>query len=93
MIQWQEPHWKVRDLSSNATWINGKRLPRNQLLDLSLNDQIQFGSPDAFSHILNDYSPPTDALTGVYSGSKQKPKVVPLNMYHFFPNEDEYWDD
>ena len=30
VLEWQDGHWQIRDLSRNGCWVNGRRLPSNE---------------------------------------------------------------
>jgi len=61
-IEWQEPHWVLRDLSSNGTWLNQQKLPPAQEVVLKPNDTIHFGRVDGESITVIDLNPPKDFL-------------------------------
>ena len=88
VVYWHAENWKIRDLSSNGTWLNGKALAHNHVTQLKNNDVIQFGSPDAHSYRLVDMAPPKDALICQDPDCPDEGRVLPLSDYQFLPNAD-----
>ena len=88
VIQWQQPDWKIRDLSSsNGTWVNNTPIQQNKPVALHLNDTIQFGSNKARPFRLIDDSPPQDALVNSDSSEGDKPDIIYLQSYHFLHDD------
>lgn len=88
VIQWKEPHWEIRDLSSNGTWVNGEKIPLNQKVVLQDEDAIQFGHNEAIVYVIKDTASPQNALVQQSNIDKGKPEIIHLSRYHFLPNED-----
>lgn len=87
VMQWLAPHWVLRDLSSNGTWLNGTRVKPNEKYQLKQGDSIQFGSNTAPVFELIDTSAPQDALIQTDNTDSQIPTIIPVDNYHFLPDE------
>lgn len=48
-IAWEGTRWRIKDTSTNGTFLNGARLPAGIYRDLMVNDTIQFGSQEGDS--------------------------------------------
>ena len=89
VIQWLDSHWIVRDLSSNGTWFNKTRMDTNKKYPLKQGDKLYFGSQTLAPFELIDTSGPQDVLLQTNITGKQPPIIIPVNNYHFLPNEDQ----
>ena len=64
-IVWNGDYWQIRDLSSNGTFLNGKRLPKNENTTLSKGDVIDFGGKDIEKLVITDLSAPSPVLVPI----------------------------
>ena len=62
IIEWDNQRWYIRDLSSNGTWLNNRRLPENTKALLKINDDIYFAGLKDIRFTVQDLSPPGDLL-------------------------------
>ncbi|GLS26396.1 FHA domain-containing protein [Marinibactrum halimedae] len=82
-ITWNGKVWYVRDLSTNGTYINGKRLPKNEDALLYAGDVIGFSGQDVEAIIILDVSAPKPMLVSHHHHSK----VIELEELTCLPNE------
>lgn len=61
-IIWTGDNWQIRDLSSNGTFLNGKRLSKNENTTLNKGDVIDFGGKDIEKMVITDLSAPIPIL-------------------------------
>lgn len=62
-IRWSGTGWQVHDLGSrNGTWLEGRRLPAQEWVELTLGDGLGFGGPAA-TYTLVDVGPPRPLAT------------------------------
>lgn len=87
-IKWQAPHWSLRDISLNGTWINQKRLIKNKDYQLNIGDQIHFGSLSSPPFTFKDDTSPVDLLILKGESSSQNSEIIHLEHYHLLPKED-----
>lgn len=57
-IMWEGEQWKIKDTSSNGTFIGPKRITAGEYIPLSIGDEIRFGSADADIWQVNDLAEP-----------------------------------
>ena len=82
-IFWDSESWKIKDASSNGTYINGQRITGGKFCDLVVGDKIQFGHlPSEIWEVL-DVNPP---MTGLLPLSDNL-KFIPLHDVHILPIE------
>lgn len=69
IIAWDGEHWKIKDLSTNGTWLNKKKLVSGVFSLLSCGDTIQFGKNDQEEvwHMV-DLDAPVSCLMPVVEG-------------------------
>lgn len=80
-IEWQEPHWFVKDLSKNGTWYNGKRFLAGERIQLELNSELVFGDPDNVPYRVEDLSAPNSMLLPMDS----KNEAIALELFSLLP--------
>ncbi|MEO0369361.1 MAG: FHA domain-containing protein [Pseudomonadota bacterium] len=85
-IEWTGAAWKLNDLSSNGTRINGQMVDKNTSHTLQINDVISI-CPDS-SHDLRvvDLDPPSDMVICVHEAEH---KEIPLENHMLLPSADE----
>jgi len=95
IIEWENDAWFIRDLSSNGTWLNNRRIPENTKAQLKLNDDIYFAGLKDIRFTVKDLSAPCDLLIPLNlennpellkAGAKQLP-AFSLSHYHLLPSE------
>lgn len=96
IIEWKHQQWTIRDLSSNGTWLNNKKLIKEQPQPLKLNDDICFADNEQLTFQVKELSPPVDQLLPVIEqGSDAKNaeqssiSAITLQPYHLLPNEEK----
>lgn len=57
-VVWEGEQWKIKDTSSNGTFINQKRITAGEYIPLSTGDEIRFGSLDADAWLVSDLTEP-----------------------------------
>ncbi|WDE00931.1 FHA domain-containing protein [Thalassomonas actiniarum] len=95
IIEWENDAWFIRDLSSNGTWLNNRRLPENTKAQLKLSDDIYFAGLKDIRFTVKDLSAPCDLLIPLNlendpellkANSRQLP-AFSLSHYHLLPSE------
>lgn len=79
-IEWNDRYWLLRDVSSNGSWLNGKKLSREQAVQLNVGDVINFSSNSSNAFEVLDIKAPCDCLVPVEHNSE----VIALEYYHLF---------
>ncbi len=82
-VEWTGQSWRIRDLSTNGTWHNGKSLPRNTPMPLAAGDRLNFGAPGESPWILEDCGPPVSLLKALTPGEDD----YELDQFRFIPGE------
>ena len=62
VIEWKDPHWVIRDMSSNGTWINEDRLPPYTTHILKKGDTLQIAGNPELSFEVADTEAPMDMI-------------------------------
>ena len=89
VIEWQQYHWYLRDLSRNGCWLNGQKLMPNDSYQLSLGDRLQFADSLHQGLKICDLSAPCNLLIPLNEQGQQiEADAVSLSQYHLLPNED-----
>jgi pSer/pThr/pTyr-binding forkhead associated (FHA) protein len=100
IIEWHNNQWCIRDLSSNGTWINNKKLVKEQIKPLKIGDIIHFMNDGQASYQVNDLSAPCDLLIPysingstanaekITANSSFSLNAITLLPYHLLPNEE-----
>ena len=42
-LEWRDDQWMLKDISTNGTWVDGIKMPKNQFIALKKGAKIQFG--------------------------------------------------
>ncbi len=94
IIEWKHQQWCIRDISSNGTWLNNKKLVKEQPQFLQLGDIINLVNGENYTFEVHDLSPPCDLLTPYpatehtdLNGQKKERDAIVLQSYHLLPNE------
>ncbi|WDE03504.1 FHA domain-containing protein [Thalassomonas viridans] len=95
IIEWENDAWHIRDLSSNGTWLNNRRLPENTKAQLKLNDDIYFAGLKDIRFTVKDLSAPCDLLIplnletnpGLLKANSGQLPAFSLSHYHLLPSE------
>jgi FHA domain len=83
-IEWRDDHWQLKDLSSNGTWLDGKRLQGSGGYPLQPGSTMCFGREESTIFELVDAAPPTSMLLAT-SGEATDTLLHP---YLFLPNDE-----
>ncbi|RBP51277.1 FHA domain-containing protein [Arenicella xantha] len=62
VIEWKQPNWVIRDMSSNGTWINNDRLPPYTTHLLKQHDQVKIADNPQLTFEIADITPPVDMI-------------------------------
>lgn len=81
---WDGECWMLQDISTNGTFINGKKLVRGEKTRINLEDEIQFGGLDVISWYVKDLTPPASMLLPLTKGLP----IIYLNGINVLPSED-----
>ena len=84
-IGWTDGQWFVRDMSSNGTWLNGEKLPKNHTVIVKQGDKLCFGDPQGNTWELLDLSHPQSLLID----TENPDSTIVLEDYTFIPDEGE----
>jgi hypothetical protein len=93
IIEWRQEHWVLRDLSSNGTWVNNRKLEKENEYILQVGDRIRFIGNELYAFVVKDLSPPSDALlpcideNSPIHNSDSLPEAITLHSYHLLPSE------
>ena len=88
IIEWTSEQWFIRDISSNGTWINDKKLVKDRSYRLNVGDKIYFAKAKVHGFIVQELTPPQNMLFTVeqpLTNSVQPPIV--LKDYNLLPSE------
>lgn len=85
IIEWLNGKWFIRDLSRNGTWLNHKRLNKDEIEALSVGDRISFAGNTETTYIIKDLSPPTDRLIKLDDNELLTAEYINLSNYHLLP--------
>jgi hypothetical protein len=80
-IEWNDQYWLLRDVSSNGTWLNGIKLARGQVAQLSVGDVLNFASKSGYSFEVFDVNAPCDCLIPIEHNSE----AIELEYFHLLP--------
>jgi len=80
-IEWNGEYWIIRDVSSNGTWLNGKKLAGDHIAKLHEGDAINLGSKSGYGLNVADLKPPCDCLIPVDHISD----AIELEYFHLLP--------
>lgn len=87
IIEWLNGKWFIRDLSRNGTWLNHKRLIKDELESLSVGDKISFAGNSNTTYIVKDLSPPADKLIKLDADKNLTSESINLSTYNLLPEE------
>ena len=76
-------YWIMRDVSTNGVWLNGKKLTKNQVVLLHVNDVISFASVEGNSFQLSDVSAPCDLLVPI----DHENDAIELQYFHLLSSQ------
>lgn len=85
IIEWLNGKWVIRDLSRNGTWLNHKRLTKEEHQLLHLGDTISFAGNTKKTYIVKDLTPPVDQLIKLSAEGKLTDQSIKLSYYHLIP--------
>lgn len=85
-IEWSGKEWRIKNLGLNGTWVNGVSLSTNELVPLTINDELHFAELGDPGFIVGDLSPPADMLWPLDVPAGAKPQPVYLSRYHLLPD-------
>jgi len=92
IIEWKHDQWSIRDISSNGTWLNNKKLIKEQPHPLKLNDTICFADNKQLAFQVKDLAPPVDLLLPITEQDLKADNIeksaIALQSYHLLPNEE-----
>jgi hypothetical protein len=81
--------WLIRDISSNGTWLNGKKLFKDTSQKLNVGDKIHFDKAEECIFIVQELTPPQNMLFAVEQladNTVQDPII--LKDYNLLPSEE-----
>ena len=91
VIEWHNEQWFIRDLSSNGTWLNKKRLTKQQPKSLYIGDEICFSNDDEIVFTVEELSPPSVKLIPCADSNPdqhgESQSAITLQSYHLLPDE------
>ncbi|CCQ11846.1 hypothetical protein PALB_27470 [Pseudoalteromonas luteoviolacea B = ATCC 29581] len=85
VIEYQNDHWWIRDLSSNGTWLNHRHLDKHKTVKLKKGDIISFAGPKATEFEVADTGMPRDHLIPLRLEDNHA--AIPLTHYNLLPSE------
>jgi len=83
IIEWRDPAWTLRDVSSNGVWLNGDKLKIDRRYKLNVGDVLMFAEQVETSIELSNLAPPIDML---YQRSNML-NTIELKQSTLIPNE------
>jgi pSer/pThr/pTyr-binding forkhead associated (FHA) protein len=89
VIEWADVQWLIRDISSNGTWLNGKKLFKDIPQRLKVKDKIHFAKAQECIFIVQELTPPQNMLFAVEQladNTVQAPII--LKDYNLLPSEE-----
>jgi hypothetical protein len=91
IVEWKNQQWCIRDISTNGTWLNNKKLIKEQHQPLKVGDIINIVNGDNYTFEVHDLSPPCDLLVPHSSSISYLDEIeqnaISLQSYHLLPNE------
>ena len=89
-IEWSGDYWLVRDVSTNGTWVNQKKLSKGEFCQVRLGDKIYLGSHTGYCFELIDDSDPKNMLIPVGpSYCESCPKPIILGDCNYLPSKED----
>lgn len=85
IIEWLNGKWFIRDISRNGTWLNHKRLNKDELEEINIGDSISFSGNTNKTLIVKDLSPPVDKLIKLDGLGLLTAEYLDLTHYNLLP--------
>ncbi|KPH65653.1 hypothetical protein AMS58_04875 [Pseudoalteromonas porphyrae] len=85
IIEWVNGKWFIRDLSLNGTWLNNKRLVKDEPKLLCIGDKIYFSGNSETTYVVKNLAAPADQLIRLDEYNKKTTDVISLSHYHLVP--------
>ena len=82
VIEWKNPQWTIKDLSTNGVWLNANRLKPNTEYNLCQGDAVQIAGTEGVCFEVFDLSKPQDVIYKV----SQEQTHIKLMHNHLLPN-------
>lgn len=83
VIKWSGLHWQIRDLSSNGTWLDKKRVPSAQDIIIKEGQTIRFANQENQAWKVENLDGPSNLLLGLNEHSD----TIAIGHYHLLPND------
>ncbi|VUD69304.1 hypothetical protein TDB9533_04671 [Thalassocella blandensis] len=84
-IVWDGESWRIKDISSNGTFIDGNIIAKGHFIPLSLHASIQFGIAQSESWEVTNLDPP---VTGLIPANNTG-EIIPLHDVFILPIESQ----
>lgn len=84
IIEWREPNWLLKDVSTNGLKLNGKIIPAQKPVSLKLNDTIDLAGAGEILLKVKDLSAPISLLIN----QRNKSDFIEISESVLLPNED-----
>lgn len=85
VIEYHDQQWWLKDLSTNGTWLNHKRLDKHKSVQLSKGDTISMAGPKAQEYEVAEVGMPCDHLIPLRLEENQA--AIPLSRYNLLPSD------
>ena len=85
VIEYQDDMWWLKDLSSNGTWLNHKRLDKHKAVSLKKGDVVSLAGSNGTEYEVGDVGLPCDHLIPLRLEEHQA--AIPLSRYNLLPSE------
>lgn len=83
IIEWREPNWFLKDVSTNGLKLNGKMIPAQKPVALTLNDVIDLAGAGEIMMKIKDLSAPIPLLINL----RNKSEIIEITESVLLPNE------
>ncbi len=83
VLEWEHPGWRLRDLSRNGTWLDGRRLAAGEGTPVRAGARLNLGGRNGPALVLEDAGEPCSMLLGDAEGCDD----LLLAPYLFLPDE------
>lgn len=83
IIEWREPNWLLKDVSTNGLKLNGKIIPAQKPIVLNLNDKIDFAGAEEVLVTVTDVSAPMPILIN----QNNRAEIIEIAESVLLPNE------
>lgn len=84
IIEWRDPNWLLKDVSTNGLKLNGKVIPAQKPVVLKLDDTIDFAGASEILLKIKDLSAPMPLLIN----QRNKSDFIEISESVLLPNED-----